>query len=137
MKVVLSQTPFADIATIPQDAMSGAVLPGLYVARPGEYIEGDKKAADMDSNGWPPSGRDRALRAMRKGLAVHIAGDQHLGSTIQYGIDDWNDASWAICVPSVANVWPRRWYPSEPGANRPPDAPRYAGEVRDGFRSMR
>jgi hypothetical protein len=70
---------------------------------------------------------------MRKGLAFHIAGDQHLGSTLQYGIDDWNDTSWAICVPSVANVWPRRWYPSEPGKNRAPGAPRYTGEFRDGF----
>jgi hypothetical protein len=33
----------------------------------------------------------------------------------------------------VANVWPRRWYPSEPGRNRAPGAPRYTGEFKDGF----
>ena len=46
-----------------------------------------KQAADMDSNGWPPAGRKRALEAMRKGFAIHLAGDQHLASTIQYGVD--------------------------------------------------
>ncbi len=28
---------------------------------------------------------------MRSCLAVHIAGDQHMASTVQYGIDDFND----------------------------------------------
>jgi hypothetical protein len=133
MKVVASQTIFANVATLPPPADTDAVTPRLRVMKPGEYAEGEQPVADHDSNGWPQTPRNRALRAMRKGLAFHIAGDQHLGSTIQYGIDDWNDASWAICVPSVANVWPRRWYPSEPGANRPAGAPRYAGEFKDGF----
>ena len=133
MKIVVSQTIFANVATLPPPADTDDVTPRLRVMKPGEYAEGEVPVADHDSNGWPQTPRDRALRAMRKGLAFHIAGDQHLGSTIQYGIDDWNDASWAICVPSVANVWPRRWYPSEPGANREPGAPRYAGEFLDGF----
>jgi hypothetical protein len=133
MKVVASQTIFANVATLPPPADTDDVTPRLRVMKPGEYAEGEIPVADHDSNGWPQTPRNRALRAMRKGLAVHIAGDQHLGSTIQYGIDDWNDASWAICVPSVANVWPRRWYPSEPGANREPGAPRYTGEFLDGF----
>ena len=133
MKVVASQTIFANVATLPPPADTDDVTPKLRVMQPGEYAEGETPVADHDSNGWPQTPRNRALRAMRKGLAFHIAGDQHLGSTIQYGIDDWNDASWAICVPSVANVWPRRWYPSQPGANRAPSAPRYAGEFRDGF----
>jgi phosphodiesterase/alkaline phosphatase D-like protein len=133
MKAVASQTIFANVATLPPPADTDAVTPRLRVMKPGEYAEGEMPVADHDSNGWPQTPRNRALRAMRKGLAVHIAGDQHLGSTIQYGIDDWNDASWAICVPSVANVWPRRWYPSEPGANRAPGAPRYTGEFLDGF----
>ena len=34
--------------------------------------------ADFDANGWPQTGRNRALRAMRKAFAFHIAGDQHL-----------------------------------------------------------
>ena len=133
MKVVASQTIFANVATLPHPADTDDVTPELRIMKPGEYAEDEMPVADHDSNGWPQTPRNRALRAMRKGLAVHIAGDQHLGSTIQYGIDDWNDASWAICVPSVANVWPRRWYPSQPGANRERGAPRYTGEFRDGF----
>ena len=100
---------------------------------PGEYVEGDKMAADMDSNGWPQSGRDRAIKAMRKGFAVHIAGDQHLASTIQYGVDGFRNGPFALCVPSVANFWPRRWYPPEPGQNRWDGAPPYAGDFLDGF----
>lgn len=133
MKVVVSQTIFANVATLPPPADTDAVTPRLRIMQPGEYAEGESPVADHDSNGWPQTPRNRALRSMRKGLAFHIAGDQHLGSTIQYGIDEWNDASWAICVPSVANVFPRRWYPSEPGGNPPPDGPRYAGEFLDGF----
>ncbi len=45
---------------------------------------------------------------MRKGIAFLIAGGQHLGSTIQYGIDGDNDAGEALCMQSVANVWRRR-----------------------------
>jgi hypothetical protein len=133
MKVLLSQTLFANVATIPDSATSGSVIPRLPVLEVGDYAEGDKIVSDMDSNGWPPSGRNRAVRAMRKGFAVHLAGDQHLGSTVQYGLEAWNDASYALCVPSVANFWPRRWYPPYPGENRDPEAPRYTGEYEDGF----
>jgi len=133
MKVALSQTLFANLATLPDSATSGSVIPSLPILAPGEYADGEKLASDMDSNGWPPTGRDRALRAMRKGFAVHLAGDQHLGSTIQYGVDDWRDAGFALCVPSVGNFWPRRWFPPQPGANRDPSAPRYTGDYEDGF----
>jgi len=133
MKVVLSQTIFANVATLPEGAMSGAVIPRLPILPPGEYAPNERCVADHDSNGWPQSGRNRALRAMRRAFALHIAGDQHLGSTIQYGVDDWRDAGFALCVPSVSNFWPRRWYPPAPGGNRAPGAPRYTGDYRDGF----
>jgi hypothetical protein len=133
MKVVLSQTIFANVATLPASASGDSVVPKLEYAEPGEYIKGDKLAADADSNGWPQTGRNKALCAMRKGFAFHIAGDQHLGSTIQYGVDDWHDAGFAVCVPSIGNVWPRRWFPPEPGRNRSQDAPAYTGDHLDGF----
>ncbi len=133
MKAVISQTLFANVATLPKGARSDAGTGKLLVARPGEYLEGDEKVADHDSNGWPQGARNRALRAMRRGVALHIAGDQHLGSTVQYGIDEFNDGPWAICVPAVANIFPRRWFPPQPGANRKPGAPRYTGEYLDGF----
>jgi len=133
MKVVLSQTLFANVATLPPEAASGAVLPSLDNPEPDEYPTDYKLAADMDSNGWPQSGRNRALRTMRKGFAFHVVGDQHLGSFVHYGIDAFNDAGYGFVVPSIANIWPRRWFPPEPGANRDPDAPRYTGEYLDGF----
>jgi len=73
------------------------------------------------------------LRAMRKGFAFHVCGDQHLGSTVHYGVEEWNDAGYALCVPSIANFFPRRWYPPRPGANHEEGAPRYTGEYLDGF----
>ena len=133
MKVVLSQTIFANLATLPRGAKSGSVIPSLPILEKGEYPENYVPVADMDSNGWPPSGRRRALRVMRKAFAFHVAGDQHLGSTIQYGLDDWHDASFALCVPSVVNAWPRRWFPPSPGRNHRPGAPRYTGDYEDGF----
>ncbi len=133
MKVVLSQTLFANVATLPDTARTGSVLPSLRIPEPGEYPDNDRIATDMDSNGWPQTGRNRALRALRKGYAVHLAGDQHLGTTVQYGAEQWGDAAFALGVPSIANFWPRRWFPPTPGTNRRPDAPRYTGDYEDGF----
>ena len=133
MKAVISQSIFANVATLSRGTLSGAVTPTLTVMAPGEYAEGELPVQDHDSNGWPQSGRNKALRAMRKGFAFHIAGDQHLGSTIQYGIDTWGDAGWALSVPSVANIWPRRWFPPEPGGNHQDGTPRYTGDYLDGF----
>ena len=132
-KLVLSQTIFANVATLPAKAASDGVVGGLAIPEAGVYVQGDRPVADADSNGWPRSGRDRALSAMRKGFALHLAGDQHLGSTVQYGVEDWGDAGFALCVPSVGNTFPRRWFPPEPGAHRAPGAARYTGEFRDGF----
>ncbi len=133
MKAAISQTIFANVCTLPKGSTTDAITGGLRVNAPGEYAPDEEPVQDHDSNGWPQSGRDRAVRLLRKAAAVHIAGDQHLGSTVQYGVDDWNDSSWAICVPSVANIFPRRWFPTEAGRNRAPGAPRNTGEFLDGF----
>ena len=133
MKVVLSQTIFANVATLPGGSDSDGGVPRLAIPQPGGYPEGDQPVQDHDSNGWPQTGRNRAVEILRKAFALHVAGDQHLGSTIQYGLDEHGDAPFALCVPSVSNVWPRRWFPSEGGANREPGAPRYTGRFLDGF----
>jgi alkaline phosphatase D len=133
MKVVVSQTLWADVTTLPRGTQNDDVVPRLPYMQPGEYPEDDEPTMDHDTDGWPQSGRNRALHAIRRGLALHIAGDQHLGSTVHYGIDDWNDAAFALCVPSVANLWPRRWFPKQPGRNRKPGSPRYTGEFLDAF----
>jgi hypothetical protein len=92
--------------------------------------------ADLDSNGWPQTPRNNALRSLRKGFAFHYAGDQHLPSISQYGIDTWGDAGFAFCVPSIAAGYPRSWLPDKEGRpvqNRPAPGLANTGEYRDGF----
>ncbi len=134
MKVVLSQTIFANVATLPvEESNSDATVPKLRVMKAGEYPENDTVVQDMDSNGWPQGPRKRAVSVMRKGFAFHIAGDQHLGSVIQYGANNWRDGGYAFCVPAISNVWPRRWCPKEQGFARFELDPRYTGDYLDGF----
>lgn len=133
IKAVVSQTLWANLCTLPPPANNDDVTPRLPVLKAEDYALGELLVQDHDSNGWPQTPRARALRAMRKALAFHIGGDQHLASTVQYGIDTWNDGPWMICTPAVSNVWPRRWYPPKEGNNRPHDKPRYCGEFVDGF----
>jgi len=114
MKAVLSQTIFC----------GGAHIHGAT---------GNRLHADLDSNGWPQTGRKKALSEIRKAFAIHIAGDQHLATIFHHGIDDWNDACYSFCVPSIANLYLRWWRPLDPGKNREPGAPEYTGEFLDGF----
>jgi len=114
LKAVLSQTLFANAAHV-----HGKL--------------GGRLHADMDSNGWPQSGRNAALREIRKAFAVMLCGDQHLGTVIHHGVDDWNDSGWSFCVPSIANLYLRWWDPLVPGKNRAPGMPEDTGEFLDGF----
>lgn len=133
MKVVLSQTNFATVATLPAEAKSGAVIPKLYIPEIGEYIKGDKPTVDMDSNGWPAQKRDKAVEIIRKGFVFHIAGDQHLGSFIQYGLDEFGDSGYAFAGPALNNIWPRRFWPAVDSSNHTYENPAYTGNHIDGF----
>ncbi len=137
MKVVLSQTIFANVATLPEeDARTDANVPRLRILNEGEYAPNDIPVQDHDSNGWPQTPRNKALKKMRKAYAFHIAGDQHLGSVIEYGIDTYHDAGFAFCVPAISNVWPRRWFPQEESANQISGKPKYTGDFLDGFGNL-
>jgi hypothetical protein len=114
MKAVLSQTIFC----------GGAHIHGKI---------GGRLHADLDSNGWPQTGRNKALKEIRRCFAVHIAGDQHLGTVFHHGIDDWEDGCYSFCVPSIANLYLRWWDPQQPGENRQPGMPPYTGRYFDGF----
>jgi len=114
MKCVLSQTIFAGGAHI-----HGKVNSRIY--------------ADLDANGWPQTGRNKALEEIRKSFALMLAGDQHLATVIHHGINDWNDAGYSFCVPSIANYYLRWWKPLETGKNRTPGMKEYHGEFLDGF----
>ena len=91
IKVVLSQTGFC----------GGAHLHGY---------KRDRLHADMDSNGWPQTGRNKALRAIQNANAIHIAGDQHLATVIKHGIDEYDDGPWAFVVPAIVNNYYSRWW---------------------------
>jgi hypothetical protein len=112
MKAVLSQTVFCGGAHIHQN---------------------QRLKADLDSNGWPQAGRNRALAAMRRCFALHIAGDQHLATVIHHGIDNWGDAGWSFCVPSIINYYPRKWLPEEEGLDQIPGPLLHTGKYFDGF----
>jgi hypothetical protein len=95
MKAVLSQTGFC----------GGAHLHGS---------QENRLHADMDSNGWPQTGRNKALEAIREAGAVHIGGDQHLATIIHHGIDEYEDGPWAFVVPAIINnYYSRWWWPTE------------------------
>lgn len=116
IKVVLSQTGFCG----------------------GAHIHGNidnRLHADMDSNGWPQKGRNKALRAIKKANAVHIAGDQHLATVIHHGIDEFDDGPWAFVVPAIVNnYYSRWWWPEDEkaGANSNGLLP-WNGRFLDGF----
>jgi hypothetical protein len=133
MKVAISQTIFANLSTYPDTFLTDAQTPQLPVLPQGEIPKDYSKARDMDSNGWPQTGRNKALNELRKGYATMIGGDQHLGSVIHHGIDDWEDAGYSLCVPSIANLWPRRWFPQQPGEDHKDGMPLYTGRYFDGF----
>lgn len=133
MKAVLSQTLFADIATIPRDSINDEVIPLMEIPDSGVYIEGDKFAIDFNSDGWPQNERDKAIKIFRKAFATHITGDRQPGSTIQYGTDDFRDANYAISTPVAGNICPYRWFPPYEGGNRKPPWPRNLGDFEDGF----
>ncbi len=114
MKAVLSQAPFAAVA---------------HVHGPTR----ERLEADLDSNGWPPTARDRALMEMRKGFALHINGDQHLGTVLHHGVDDWSDSSFSFSVPSIVNFYRRWWLPLEPERDAPEGALKHTGRYLDGF----
>ncbi|MCI0461068.1 MAG: alkaline phosphatase D family protein [Gemmataceae bacterium] len=119
MKCVLSQTPFCNVAD--------------YHGGKDEYL-----IADLDSGGWPQSGRNRAVDLMRRAFALHLSGDQHLTTLVHYGIERQGDSNVSFCVPAIANFYPRRWQPDKEGVavkNRPAGGLPNTGDYLDGLKN--
>ncbi len=117
MKVVLSQTVFAGVAT----------HHGGYDG----YL-----VADLDSGAWPQTPRNRAIDIMRPAMPLHICGDQHLASAVQYGVEKQRDSNWAFCTPAISVGYQRWWRPDEVGMphnNRPAHGLPNTGEYIDGM----
>lgn len=116
MKAVLSQTGFCG----------------------GAHLHGKKENrlhADLDSNGWPQSGRNKALKKIKAARAVHIGGDQHLATVVHHGIEAFDDGPWAFIVPAIVNnYYSRWWWPEDekPGVGSNPILP-WTGQYLDGF----
>ncbi len=118
-KVVLSATIFSNLAN--------------YHGSNQMFIQ-----ADLDSNGWPQTGRNKALDSIRKGFGFMYAGDQHLTSIVHHGIKEQGDAGFSFCVPSIAAGYPRSWRPDKEGrpvVNRI-DGIANTGDYKEGFGNM-
>jgi hypothetical protein len=133
IRMVLSQTPWTAAATLPAAVQTDADTPSIPIPRPGEYPPEDQPKPDFDTNGWPQGKRNLALELMTKAGALHLTGDQHLGTTGQYGIRAFRDGPWWVSTPATANIWPRRWMPAVKGANPRPGDPRETGDFTDAF----
>jgi hypothetical protein len=117
MKVLLSQTVFAGIAT--------------HHGKYNGYLK-----CDLDSGGWPQTARDNAIDIVRESMALHINGDQHLASLAQYGVKEQRDSNWSYCTPAIAAGYPRWWRSDEVGIpykNRPKHGLPHTGEMTEGF----
>jgi len=85
MKVVLSQSPFVNVATYhPLDA-------------------------DLDSNGWPQSARTRALRSIERAGAVMVQGDVHLATLHRHILPGSGAGPWAMSLPGLHPPSRRSW----------------------------
>ncbi len=118
LKCVLSQTAFC-----------GAV-----------HLHGNRSMrllADLDSNAWPQSGRNMALRAIRRVWAPHLCGDQHLAVVVKHGIDQYDDGPYGFTAPAIVNtIYGRWWHPldEKPGANPIPNSSLpWTGRYEDGL----
>lgn len=120
MKVLFSQTLFANVAT----------HHGTYDG----YLK-----ADLDSGGWPQTPRNRTIDLLRPSMALHVNGDQHLATLVQYGTQRQRDANWSFCTPAIAVGYQRWWRPDElqmPYQNRPQHGLANTGQYIDGLGNL-
>ncbi|MEM7261935.1 MAG: hypothetical protein AAF488_08080 [Planctomycetota bacterium] len=118
LKCVLSQTAFC-----------GAV-----------HLHGTPKnrvIADLDCNGWPQTGRNRALRLLRRASALHLCGDQHLAVVVKHGIEQHRDGPFGFTAPAIVNtIYGRWWRPADEkaGGGAPiPSVLPWVGDYLDGL----
>lgn len=96
--------------------------------------------ADLDCNGWPQTGRNEALRVIRRARAAHLCGDQHLAVTLKHGIDSFGDGPYGFTSPALVNtIYGRWWHPKDarPGPNAVPGSPLpWTGDFKDGLGNL-
>ncbi|MGK7395202.1 MAG: hypothetical protein ACNS62_11560 [Candidatus Cyclobacteriaceae bacterium M3_2C_046] len=118
MKAVLSQTAFCGAVHL-HGSMQNRLL------------------ADLDCNGWPQTGRNNALREIRRALATHLCGDQHLSVIVKHGIEEFRDGPFAFTNPAIVNTYYGRWWwpeDEQPGGGAPIDNELpWTGDYLDGL----
>ncbi len=118
-------------------AQMKAVLSQTTFSNPMTHTGSNQRVyADLDSNSWPISGRNRALRLLRKGFAFHLTGDQHLATLVHHGIERQKDSIWTFVAPAISVGWPRWFRADEVGLtvkDRPEHGLPNTGAYRDGF----
>jgi len=118
MKCVLSQTAFCGAVHMHGSATS-------------------RLLADLDCNGWPQTGRRKALEEIRRANAIHLCGDQHLAVVVKHGIDDHRDGPFGFTSPALVNtIYGRWWHPEDekPGPNPVEGSPLpWTGDFQDGL----
>lgn len=88
MKAVLSQSPFCNAS----------------------YKKG--LLADLDSNGWPQSARNKVIERLSAANAVHLTGDQHIATLLQHINKAGEPGPWSFCSPAIVNtIYSRYWKP--------------------------
>jgi 3',5'-cyclic AMP phosphodiesterase CpdA len=118
LKVVLSQTAFCGAA----------------------HMHGGPKArllVDLDCNGWPQTGRNAAVEAIRRVRALHLCGDQHISVVVKHGVTEFGDGPYAFTSPALVNtIYGRWWHPEDEqaGPNPVPGSPLpWTGDYLDGL----
>ena len=115
MKAVISQTIFTAMATT-----HGASR--------------ERLRADYDTNGWPQTPRNEALRADPQGRspstspAISTCRPSSTTASTRH-----RDGPVAFAGPAVNVGYPRWFEPDQPGRNRPPGAPENTGDFTDHF----
>jgi hypothetical protein len=99
----------------------------------------DRLLADLDCGGWPQTGRNEALRLLRKAKGVHLCGDQHLSVVVQHGIDDFRDGPFGFTNPAIVNsYYGRWWWPADEqcgGGEKIDNELAWTGDYYDGLRN--
>jgi hypothetical protein len=113
-------------------ALTGALLSQLATNQGPELVP---VGADLSSNGWPQSGRKKALEVLRKAGAIQICGNGGLAAVVRQGAESHDDAIHSFAIPSVMPVSGRVWKPRSSGGARESGQPVWMGQHVDGLRN--
>lgn len=86
---------------------------------------------DLDSNGFPSAGRDRAVRLLRRANALVLSGDRHLATLVRHGVEGHTDGVVQFNGPAGGTTFQRWFDPNRPLPNRT-DHPN-TGDFTDAF----